>query len=688
VKPLSDGGYAVLVRSGIVLLDATLAKRGEILGDHGLDRLAVLPGEQRFVVYDEGRRPYEGSVGGVLAKVEAMEGLTDALAVTERGYIAIGAKEIVVDVDGVKTKLAIDGRMDQGGCAWRGGAVIAGGAGIAILAADGSVLAQADVAARGKPVALPEAIAVRTDDGITLFDGEARAITAIPVAADFVACGAGVLSFHDEDRRASVVTCWEGSDARWERTFPHALEKLNVLGAFVVIAHDKTVWILDRTTGEDLAKLALGEVDYMDSFADGVAFSVSDQADVLWWRRDHDIVRLSHDVDAGDIWSVPAGLVSNEASVLYLWRPDVPGPEWTPVSTAIPMNTPIIADGVPVRVLAAGRFALRAERLDRKEACRVDPNGPWRPLITRDDATRIVERLVARTFDGPLPSGEGNALLNLPPVQTVDLHGKAMFAASTLDEAQRANSMLTRNRFFNELGLALGASGRSLLAAVRARKMTLVPPRALPGYEYLGSFTTSGALEVSDPCYVGRKGGGGGFSLSLKVAGHEGVWHVFVRSVEGRTAELVTVHEDGFEAYATESEGSIGVDSGSAGVFDKKCPKRDPNYALEEGTFAALGAIASTGWGDGAYPVYVGKVKGRVAKIRIYYIGDDPEVDRTVAKSKATTAKPYSASAKFALGDTVEHVKFGAGSVIRVGSDGKIDVRFSDGTRTLVHGKK
>jgi hypothetical protein len=179
-----------------------------------------------------------------------------------------------------------------------------------------------------------------------------------------------------------------------------------------------------------------------------------------------------------------------------------------------------------------------------------------------------------------------------------------------------------------------------------------------------------------------------GFTLSHKVAGLAGVWHVFARSLGDRTAELVTIHDDGFDVYASEPVALIGVDSGTAGVFDKNYRKRDDDVPLEEeGPVAALGAIVWSGHGDGMYPVFVGKHRGRVAKIRIQFLGDEPEVDCTLAKP-AVAAKPYNPKTTFAFGDAVEHVKFGVGSVVRVSSDGKIDVRFADGTRTLVHARK
>ena len=49
--------------------------------------------------------------------------------------------------------------------------------------------------------------------------------------------------------------------------------------------------------------------------------------------------------------------------------------------------------------------------------------------------------------------------------------------------------------------------------------------------------------------------------------------------------------------------------------------------------------------------------------------------------------KTYSAKATFAVGDSIAHPTFGTGTVVRVG-DGKLDVSFVDGTKTLVHAKK
>ena len=435
------------------------------------------------------------------------------------------------------------------------------------------------------------------------------------------------------------------------------------------------------------------------AFGGGIALAERDAPDALWWRPGAELARLPHDVSPSLLRAVPAGLASAEGNILYVWRTDVQGPEVAPLAHDLPMHTPIVIAGTPLQIVGAGRFALRALTLGG-HASRVEPGTPWRPLTTRDEATRLVERLVQRTFDGPLPAIPGDVMIydlaarlgQLPLSQTVDLHGRALFAAASLDPEVRVRSAWARGSVFDELGAALGTSGRALLAAVKARKRKLEPPRPVPGYEYLGTFTTSGQLTVSDPCYVGKQAPAGtAFALSLEVDGHAGVWHVFLRPGAGndrdRTAELVTIHDDGFDVFAAEAIGLIGVDSGTAGVFDKQCPRRDGDTPLEEGTFPALGAIASAGHGDGMYPVFAGHRSGRVAKLRLCFLGGDVEVDRSVPRSTAA-AKPYRASARFAVGDTIEHVKFGTGSVIRAGTDGKIDVRFADATRTLVHARK
>ena len=60
------------------------------------------------------------------------------------------------------------------------------------------------------------------------------------------------------------------------------------------------------------------------------------------------------------------------------------------------------------------------------------------------------------------------------------------------------------------------------------------------------------------------------------------------------------------------------------------------------------------------------------------------ELARLAFRSSEKPVRPYSASATFAVGDVLEHPKFGRGSVVS-GLDRRIDVEFADGRRTLIH---
>ncbi|HSK03348.1 MAG TPA: hypothetical protein VK932_18985 [Kofleriaceae bacterium] len=703
-----DGGYAVLTGAGIERFDAALAPRGEIAGEHTGTLLRAVPGG-RFLVHGTSMSwLYAGAAGTALARVDLGGGLVRSVAVTERGFLAIGTDGVLVDQAGARTLVTLAGRLDFGGTAWRGGAVVAGHDGLAILGADGAIVAQSSEAVSERPVALANAIAVPGREDVVVFDGDARVIARIPreVSGDaLVAFGDGVLvTSRDEDGGETRVGYWELADGaaieRWGVASGARMQPPVIAGDRIVLASSEAGARILGAGGVELAHLTTAmPVEDVAPFGGGIALIVRDAPDVSWWRPDAPLASLPHDVWPSLLRAVPAGLASSEGRALYVWRTDVQGPELAPIETDLPMKTPIVIRGTPVQIVAVGRFALRGMTL-AGHPWRIQPDAAWRPLTSPGEAARLLERLVQRTFDGPLPSISGDApireaadrLAQLPLAETVDLHGRAMFASSSLDPGLRARAAWARAAFFAELGAALGASGRALLAAVKARKLKLEPPRPVPGYEYLGTFTTSGNLTVGDPCHAGKKVPAGvGFALSLKVAGHEGVWHVLVRAGAGadrdRTAELVAIHDDGFDVVATDAIGSIGVDSGTAGVFDVKCPRRDGDAPLEEGSFAALGAIASTGYGDGLYPVFAGRLKGRVAKLRLHFLGGEPEVDRSVARSTAAP-KPYSASARFARGDTVEHGKFGTGAVVRVGTDGKIDVRFADGIRTLVHARK
>ncbi len=717
VVPHADG-YAVLTSAGIELRDASLAVTSTIPAAPGdeLSSNAITPlADGRFLVHrsgnDSGGYLYEGTRETPLARVPDTT-VTYAVVPTPDGYLAITHDKILVDRGGTKSLVEAGIGIGQRGAAWRDGAVVAGLDGLAIVGADGAVRARYSGSVRGVPIVVGDFIVIPNTESVLVLDGEAHLVASVP----FTDSNTPVVPFRDgfmtctyDDKGNSSVLSYYRPDGPL-RAAEFDLEDEGHMQAPVVVG-DRFV-ILGKEAGKDAARIydasgellaelkTSGTVVDVAAFGDGIAMSVRG-ADMLWWRAGQELVTLPHDATPYVVTTVPNGLVTTEGNVLYLWRADSDGPELPQVVTTLPMRTPIVIGGNTIEIVTAGRFALRAVTREG-HTFRIEPDATYRPVTTREEAVRIIERLNARVFDRPLPEVPleviaggvtydvvRTMLTQLPLAETVDLHGRALFAPDTLNPTLRERSEWGRQSFFAELGAAVGKSGRTLLAAIKARKLELRPPRPMPdGYEYLGNFTTSGKLVVGDPCYVGRKAPGG-FPLTLKVDGHGGVWHVFVKDAEGSsyrgTGELVMIHDDGFDVYANEAIGGVGVDSGTAGMFDAKCPKRGKDELwLDEGTVHGLGAVSSTG-GDGMYPVYVGARAGTTAKVRIHYSGDGA-ADRSVSRA-ATPAKPYSIKTTFALGDTVEHVKFGIGSVTRAAYD-KVDVSFAAGIKTLVHAKK
>lgn len=310
----------------------------------------------------------------------------------------------------------------------------------------------------------------------------------------------------------------------------------------------------------------------------------------------------------------------------------------------------------------------------------------------------IIEALLARRFEGPLPELSKahtvfeweEHLTALPLSATLPLYGRALFAPTSLDATERRHALYGLRALFAELGRALGLSARVLHAAVRARRFPLEPPRPVAGYEYLGSFPSEGKLDVCDPCYLRKTSRmpSAAFSLSHPVEAAAGTWHAFVRNGRGdgavRTAELTVIHERGFDTAATEPITSIGVDGGLAGVFDRVCPAVDPSELCIEGLVHGLGAYAHSGHGDGMYPVFAGRHQGQIVKLRIAFLDENPQTD---ASMPVRASKRYAPSVTFAVGDLIEHPKFGTGSVLRVAGN-KIDAAFDGELRTLIHGKR
>jgi hypothetical protein len=704
--PLAGGGIAVLTSRGVEIVDDELRPAGSIPGGELRgDRLVPLAGGRFLVHGDHFTDLYVGAPGGEIVKVDLGKAYAIHVVATSAGFVALTSDDrVLADVHGEHRWIDPPGRIDMGLVRLGDGAMVAGREGVVVLGADGEVLERrplppGDVRMAARLVALPAGGALPFEDGIVVLEGASEQAR-IPVEARseaLAAFGAGVLVA--QDRAAEL---WQigggGAERAWRWSAPADLMSPKVAGTYAVMSawHAAAAWILDAS-GALLAEVRLpGPLVRACAFDEGVALQAADSPTVLWWRPGLEIVPLAHDIRASVLRPATPGLISSEADLLYRWRQDVQGPELPAVETGgLPVGTPIVVGGSLLTIQAVGRFALRGTTASGG-LVRVEPGSAFRPAVTREEAQALIKALVARRFEGALPgvSLEGiwrdvtARLAQLPLAETLPLHGRALFAPASLDERSRQAAAFAREGWLSEVGQALGLSGRRVAAAVRAGKFPLEPPRPVPGYEYLGAFTTDGRLTISDPCYFGKKTKA--FPLSIEVEALPGLWHAFVRDGvvgdAGRTAELVVTHADGFGVAAVDPLGSIGVDSGTAGVFDRAWPKRDGDEPFEEGVTSKLGAAAWSGQGDGFYPAFGGSAMGRLAKIRIHFLGPSPAaLDATVAMEAKGPPRRYAPSERFAVGETVEHVKFGEGTVVRVREDGKIEVVFADGPRVLVH---
>lgn len=184
----------------------------------------------------------------------------------------------------------------------------------------------------------------------------------------------------------------------------------------------------------------------------------------------------------------------------------------------------------------------------------------------------------------------------------------------------------------------------------------------------LGTFELTGNdLMVSDPCYDM-----GTWCQQPLCNVKQGTWHAFVRMTdEGnwgvRAAELIAIHADALPGpvdakalrmYACDSDFDwravttiIGVDSGQAGFFDAAHFKEDkdaegykplnpdnricetePWYSMccdvtlnspQGAGVIPHGAVSSSGYGDGSYPLRIARKAKYVVAVRLLFIGDE-----------------------------------------------------------------
>ena len=182
----------------------------------------------------------------------------------------------------------------------------------------------------------------------------------------------------------------------------------------------------------------------------------------------------------------------------------------------------------------------------------------------------------------------------------------------------------------------------------------------------LGTFKVeTGKVYVSDPCYEKSEGKTTSRSLGVALPAVNGIWEstVAVHKTEGRvsilTAKARTVRNSESGAWTEVFE--AGVDSGQMSIFDEKfyraksegegkmsptwegmATSKHENEKDGGGTFYGAcctltcgedngrtsqagvlehGAVSSTGYGDGCYPVFVKKNKaGEVVAVKVKFM--------------------------------------------------------------------
>lgn len=663
VASLPDRRLAVLTKQGIFVLDEALRTVAESPGADLRETWVSALADGRMLVSDrQFGSLYLATGGKPLEKIDLGEGgYATHTAVTRHGFFAeVTSHRLLVDRDGTRRLLAVEGSYHHGLAPVEDGALGAGYDGFVIYDAAGEVRARHGVPLDAVPVPVGGGFVVSGRGSLGWMDGTGRRST-LPVAETTETLspfGKGVLRSDGKE-----VVYYEVRDGRLEAMWRFAKDNLMrpaalPNGLVVISSWSEPLAIVRDAEGKSHEVPLPAPLGFAGAFGDGVAMSLQRHPAVVWWRPGAEMQLLTHDVGPYWLWETPIGLACFEEEVLYLWREEEDGPDVPELSPGdMPLGTMIVLQGRMLELQPGGRFALRAVTRDGYPM-RVRPGTPFRHVVSKDEALARIQALIAerprRDLTSPDPAH--------PELPDMD-----------------------------ELGLAVGMSGRRVLSAVRAGRFPLEPPRAVPGHEYIGAFVTSDKLSVSDPCYLEKKQHAGGLSLCLRLSALAGRWHAFIRpgtnEDQSRTAELVVIHERGFFTVADERLGTIGIDSGRAGVFDRAIAKWDSEAPLEERTFLGQCAVASTGYGDGAYDVFGGRLNGDLVKIRIHFLGPTPpELDAAAITASPAAARPYSPSEAFTVGESVSHKKFGTGIVTRIDA-GKMVVVFGQEARTLVCAK-
>ncbi len=377
------GGLAALTTGGLELLDRELEPIGAIAGSgERATRLFALA-DGRFAACDPAfgvTKIVVGRPGGTFASVLPAADYATSLHPTSLGLIAPARDRFWLDVAGDGRWIAAD--AGYGSASVNDRVVVTGTNGVAtILSARGEVIARREFERMAKPLVVGSHVWLVRDSTTTIvaLDDLTDVTWRVGMEHD-VPFGDEVLAWDDD-----VVSCTSVSVViRWDLEIPHATPY--VLGDRIAVGSWKhpRAWIIDRD-GAVLAELALpGTLATAARLGDGIALSVHDSPDVLWWS-DGDVTALDHDVAAPPLFELPFGTAAAVDRHLLVWRTDRQGPDAPPVTTAMPFGAPLVVNQQVVTPFAAKRFYLAA-RTSHGAYTTIAADARWRPALTRDDA--------------------------------------------------------------------------------------------------------------------------------------------------------------------------------------------------------------------------------------------------------------------------------------------------------------
>ncbi len=153
-----------------------------------------------------------------------------------------------------------------------------------------------------------------------------------------------------------------------------------------------------------------------------------------------------------------------------------------------------------------------------------------------------------------------------------------------------------------------------------------------------------GKLHISDPCYEYDENDKICVLTLKEVLNGKYIAKISIEAKYNDVESLTNYHEKYSEVEPNFLMGTIGVDSGQAGIFDLKYYAENQGgefgdlnsfYGLacsltlseeQGGIMENAGVVSSSGCGDGEYEVYVGENEiGEMVSVRIIFIEHDEE---------------------------------------------------------------